>query len=404
MSNWLTPLNQFTPRQKEVYDTINNNLFNKTKYTALIEGPPGTGKTLVLLRLALQNPNLQGICFIYTKVLVKFLNDNLLSTGELVTKSNTKIFSFYQWLWTLHRREVPLSQYQLNNSELDFQLKVQRIIEDLKERVNKVFDFILIDEGQDFSPDIISFIKRLSNKLIFTGDYNQSLYEKHEDSLNDLRNVLQYDDNFVLKDIVRVSPSRINLLKTFILQRYKHLTVRIRGTERNPIKDSKPLWYHSMGEIQFLNYFFKNVVKNYLRDGKNLAVISYHKNDVKYLYETISNLVDYSSLLKLINPNNLEDVNFTENKIYFITLLSSKGTEFDNVLYFIRGNTYYHTSDEMLIQNMAYTAYTRAIEDLVIYSPERDIPLIAKLNLNYIKEITNIEDMQEEDETDEVIL
>ena len=49
--------------------------------------------------------------------------------------------------------------------------------------VSDVFDYFLVDEGQDFSPKVIGFLNKVAKNLVFVGDANQSFYQEHEDDL-----------------------------------------------------------------------------------------------------------------------------------------------------------------------------------------------------------------------------
>jgi len=79
-----------------------------------------------------------------------------------------------------------------------------------------------------------------------------------------------------------------------------------------------------------------------------------------------------------------------------LTMHSSKGLEFDNLLY-LHINSTPRNGDQKLYDNLAYTVYTRTKEDLVIYSHDKNIPLKNKMNLDYMTIIDSLEETNEDE-------
>jgi superfamily I DNA/RNA helicase len=402
---WLVDYENLSSRdgsnQQEIVEKARELINGDTSQAAIIvKGPAGTGKTLVLAHIALKVPEKRGFFFIYTNVLLKFLNSAFSAANNAFTETNVGVNTFDKWLYdlynnTFHERPPDISPY------VD---KAAHMIERLTPRITgNLFDYVLVDEGQDFRPNVIAFIRAVARVVIFVGDGNQSIYVKHEDDLSDLTNLLGEHKTYYLKLSIRVSPSLIKLLHPYIreLEEYQEgLRFVNRNGDANTLRDSKPLWFREIPLTDFLNYFVDNLALDYIRSGKNLAVVCNHNDDVDMVYDRI--IADHSEELAIrVSTGRHQEVDFSQNKIFVLTMHSSKGLEFDNLLY-MHINSGPRDGQTRLFNNLAYTVYTRPKEDLIIYSPDRTIPLKDKMNLDHITILDTIDTAEEDDDMEEI--
>jgi len=387
MSDWLQPINRFTEEQRNIYNQLLDSIYNRNKFSAIIKGPAGTGKTLILAQLALQVRGKRGIFFIYTNALRNFLISSMKRSDANYTEMQTGVETFYKWLFTAYRSNVGGAF-----PEGEFSEKTDIMITALLPVVNpNTFDFFLIDEGQDFSPKVLNLLKKISSHLIFVGDANQSLYEQHGDNLDDLTTIIKADEVYEIIISIRISPKILKFLRRYVFEIYPEL----KTVKRDESKDSKPLLYRNIPLDKFLNYFIKNVALNYLHANKNLAIVCRHNEDVKNVFSIVESLLNGSNIY-LVTTDRNQDISFSENAVYCLTMHSCKGLEFDNLLYLNIKNE--PTGGIKLHNNLAYTAYTRAREDLIIYSLDSNIPLLDYLDLDYA---TVIENLPTEDDADD---
>lgn len=389
MSQWLKAISRFTDEQKDVYEKIVEGINGKGKYSAIIKGPAGTGKTLILAQVALQLRGKRGVMFVYTNSLRNFLVSALRNTGAPFTEMQTEMQTFYKWLFGVYRKNF--GRYY---PEGEFKVKTDEMIDKLMPVVKAdIFDFLLIDEGQDFSPKVIQFLIKVSKNIVFVGDANQSIFEIHEDDLSDLTNIVNPNEVHNLILSIRISPSILRFMRKYVFKIYP----KLKTVKRDGSKDSKPLVYHSCDLNDFLTYFIPNVGVNYLKADKNLVVVCRHNDDVISVYKKIKSITE-QDYVKRITTEPDQDIEFSENLIYCVTMHSCKGLEFDNLLFLNVNNE--PTNGLKLHNNLAYTAYTRSREDLIIYSPDKKIPLFSYLDFDFATEITSLPSEDENDDTD----
>jgi superfamily I DNA and RNA helicase len=391
MANWLQPVNRFSNEQKEIYDNIIERLNNDEEYVAIIKGPAGTGKTLILAQIAREITDQNSIFFIYTNALRNFLNNAIkkAETGE--STMETSVETFYKWLFSVYKHNVG-TRFPAG----EFSEKTDEMIEKLLGNVNEnIIDIILVDEGQDFNLNVIKLLKKVSKKIVFVGDANQSIYESSDD-LSDLSKILNPKDQFQLSISIRISPSILKFMRKYVQMIYDDLKTAKREEER----DSKPLIYQTMELNDFLNYFIPNVAVEYLRANKNLVITCRHNEDVAYVYEIIRG-INNSIKIHKVKKDRDQEMDFTDNAIFCTTMHSCKGLEFDNLLHLNINNEAY--DGVKIEENLAYTVYTRPKEDLIIYSPDETIPLQKYLDFSYATVIDELDDDGEEMEIEELI-
>jgi DNA helicase IV len=380
-------------RAKEIIES------GKDNQSIVIKGPAGTGKTLVLAHIALQVPDKNGFFFVYTHSLRKFLSSAFKDANQGLT-SGLSINNFHKYLFDLYKNTFHESPPPITS----FDEKTDLMMDKISSRIrNKIFDYVLIDEGQDFSPKTISFLRSISKVMVFVGDGNQAIYVKHDINLTNLTQLLGQPESHNLKLSMRISPSLIKLLYPYIsrIEEYKKgLKFLNKKNENGEVRDSKPLWFRDVDYDSFIKYFAENLVMDYIRSGKNIVIACYHNEDVKKVSEKLRELLQ-PEFIVLVTKDREDEIDFSESKIYLITMHSSKGLEFDNLLY-LHINSAPIDDKDGLYDNLAYTVYTRPKEDLIIYSPDKNIPLKSMMNLDHITIVETLDLDSADEDIDEI--
>lgn len=404
---WLAPYEGLTKLQKEIVAKAEARIANtQGEYGLVVKGPAGTGKTLVLAHIALRSTENTGFFFVYTNILLKFLRSALEESNRTFSSGSAGVDTFHTWLFRLYKAEFPFDNYP---AAADYTDKVNQMIERLSGSIKgKIFDYILIDEAQDFRPNVIAFLRSISKVMVFVGDGNQAIYVGHKDDLTDLTDLLGTHDTEYLKLSIRISPSLINLLYPYMrrLEDYKSgIQYLKRDSETSPRKDSKPLWFRNVPLNDFISYLANTLAMSYINDGKNIALVCHHNEDVDDMYEKITREVDEEFVIRVTTVRE-QEVDFSKNKLYLLTMHSCKGLEFDNLVFLYvnsaprEGNR--AKEEKKLYENLAYTVYTRPKEDLLIYSPGKDLPLKDKMNLDYITILETLDTIEDEEDLDEI--
>jgi len=148
----------------------------------IIAGPSGNGKTLILVhRAALlkkYNPAVRNILFVcYNITLVNYIRRLLAEKHVPLGEGGVEVCHFFQLCSRITGEEIP---YEKEDSEF-YSLVVQDALEKAPS-CGLLYDAVLIDEGQDFSDDMLKVVTALlnpkTNHLAVALDDNQDIYER----------------------------------------------------------------------------------------------------------------------------------------------------------------------------------------------------------------------------------
>ncbi|BDQ36826.1 DNA helicase [Pseudodesulfovibrio nedwellii] len=148
----------------------------------IVTGPSGSGKTLILVHRAAQllkyNPKVKRILFVcYNLTLANYIRRLLADKKLPLGKSGIDVFPFYQLCSRIVHETVDNDGEGKDYYELILQEAMERCQEcDLQ------YDAILIDEGQDFSDDMLKVVMGLlsptSKSLTIAMDKGQRIYQR----------------------------------------------------------------------------------------------------------------------------------------------------------------------------------------------------------------------------------
>lgn len=165
---WLPTLRDLAAEQRDI---INRPLGDRT----LVYGPAGSGKTMISVYLAhaLKQQNKRFLLVVYTNELHNFLHaaahDLQLPLGSVMT--------FHSWVWHQYHKHIGTPpKEQFNQWAIDL-LQFFECNPGLCPR----YDAVLVDEAQDFTPDVSRLLQLITAKIMVVGDSAQSLYSNITD-------------------------------------------------------------------------------------------------------------------------------------------------------------------------------------------------------------------------------
>lgn len=232
---------------------------------------------------------------------------------------------------------------------------------------------ILIDEAQDYSPFQFEFLKRLfpSARMTVLGDFNQAIFAhaNEMDDFNILSSLYGQDETEV-----------INMTRS-----YRSTKPIIEFTRRLVPNGKRIIPFERDGQLPVLTQLFDHaelyrsiaskvaVLKSL---GYNsIAIICKSAEESKRAYEALSNIDD----MKLFKNGSPE----YEQGVVIIPSYLSKGIEFEAVIIYDASEQIY--GDESL-RRVFYTACTRAMHDLQLYSVGEPSPFLRNaLQENFIQ-------------------
>ena len=146
----------------------------------IIVGASGSGKTLVLAHKAgfLQryNPAIKSILFVcYNITLVNYVKRILAGKGVPIGEAGVTVCHFYELCSWITRESIPYEKEDNAFYEMVAQEALSKV-----GSYGKRFDAVLVDEGQDFTPEMFKVVTGLlnpaTNNLTIALDDNQNIY------------------------------------------------------------------------------------------------------------------------------------------------------------------------------------------------------------------------------------
>ena len=185
----------------------------------LVLGPPGSGKTLVLLYRAQhlleqhRIPDANYRVFVFTNV----LKDYIRSASDLLGLSSSNILTFDDWCRIYFEENIGRPPWTRRGP--NFVGIRQGVLNHLRRIEDpRLFDFVLVDEGQDLDETCYQIIRLVSNHTTVFGDDNQQVY-KHGIGIDKVRKLLGVDQEIKTVQILNAfhcNPGVARLAASFV--------------------------------------------------------------------------------------------------------------------------------------------------------------------------------------------
>lgn len=214
MVTWLLPRADLTPDQLRVVEmppTENKVIF----------GLPGSGKTQVLIHrasfLARQYnvPVERYRIFVFTNVIKSYIRSGL----KILNLPDDAVTTFDHWCRLLYQKHISKT-LPWNNSEKTYDFKqIRRSVLDLLRSCNtlrQALDFVIVDEGQDLTPEIYQILSLSSRHITVFIDPQQKIFEEGASEEFILRELGVARRNVSFIQALRNSPYVAQLASYFI--------------------------------------------------------------------------------------------------------------------------------------------------------------------------------------------
>ena len=349
----------------------------------IISGPSGSGKTLVLVHKAAflkqYNPAIKNILFVcYNITLVNYIKrllaDKLVPMGE----DGVTVCHFYELCEDIIGEEIVFEKEDTEYYEMVLQEALSKIGDYLMR-----YDAILVDEGQDFTGDMLKVVTALlnpkTNNLTIAFDDNQNIYCE-KTNWKDMGVHAQgrvHKIPCVYRNTIEIS----EFASRFIRQRS--------GKTDNPKTDQREMFpdfsdfhgpepeinrFQSFEEITgYVGEKTREIVKTENCPYSEIAVIYAMKNPGKNLKTPLPQMIESTLASKGIlsswvseNYRSKKTYDITTNSVTISTIHSVKGL--DHSIVFLIGLDYLEPKawTEEQINNLVYVAITRARYRLII--------------------------------------
>ncbi|MGN7477701.1 RNA polymerase recycling motor HelD [Solibacillus silvestris] len=243
-------------------------------------------------------------------------------------------------------------------------LLLQELIQGFQ--TNRSIKHILIDEAQDYSPFQFEFLKRLfpSAQMTVLGDFNQAIFA-HASEIADFQ-VLNnlYGENQT--EVINMSRS------------YRSTKPIIEFTSSLIANGEKIIPFERAGELPVLTEVknhtelhrcIQSKVSALQSEGyESIAIICISAEQSKAAFEALMNQIDGIKLLKYSSAE-------YEQGVVVIPTYLAKGIEFEAVIIYDAAEQIY---GEESLRRIFYTACTRAMHELQLYSVGKPSPFLQK--------------------------
>ncbi|SHF26556.1 ATP-dependent DNA helicase, Rep family [Seinonella peptonophila] len=234
-------------------------------------------------------------------------------------------------------------------------------------QTNSLIKHILVDEAQDYSPFQFEFLKRLfpSAKMTVLGDFNQAIFA-HASEMVDFHTLadLYGPDQTIGINFTRSYRSTKPIVEftRSLVPDGKRIAVFDRDGE-------KPVLTQVLNREELHRSIASNVADLRKRQYKTIAIICKSAAESATAYDSLSDIEE----MKLVKNGSIE----YEQGVVVIPAYLAKGIEFDAVIIYDASAEVY--GDESL-RRLFYTACTRAMHHLQLYSVGDPTPFLSDVN------------------------
>ena len=241
------------------------------------------------------------------------------------TKTREKIFiNFIKELYKYYEKKLQ----ETNQIDFDDMINTASQIIETKRKINLKYKYIIIDEYQDISDCRFKLIKnistKLNNKIMVVGDDWQCIYSFASSNINlftQFKNNVEYCETLKIIKTYRNSQQLIDIAGQFIQQNKKQIKKNLisNKTLEYPITILK---YKTNQIKQKIAQSLEYIIKKY-GENKNILILG------RYTFDK-NKIIDTKTIIE--QNNKITYVKYPKVKIDYLTVHSSKGLGYDNII------------------------------------------------------------------------
>ena len=316
-SAWLIPRAELTPEQLRAVE------LSPGEHRVILGGP-GSGKTQILLHRAkfladhLRCGSERFRVLVYTNVLKHYIE----SAFPLLDLPPESVLTFDDWCMTWYkaniRERVP---WNAEEERPDFAAVRRAVSDRLMGTGEPLFDFLLIDEGQDLEPEVFKLLRAISRHVTVCLDHKQQIYDHRSSEAMILEALGVRKRNINLLEGFRCSPYIVRLAAELIDEENEREGFLNQGRIA-PRQKETPLLYYANDDEQM--HRLEEVIRERQLVGDRVAV----------LFPTQRKLHGFAKALRArgLELETQKELDFGTSKPKLITFYAAKGLTFDTVL------------------------------------------------------------------------
>ena len=368
MSTWLVPLGELTLEQRNAVEL-------KPGTHRLIKGPPGSGKTIVLLHRAKYLQQIWKIpperfhIFVFTNV----LKDYIKSALNLLDLPDSCVTTFDSWCRNFYKEHIS-SKLPWNKKEK--QTDFDAIREGVNEKLSqnpfdfKLFDFIMIDEGQDLYSVSYEIMRIIGNHLTVFLDYKQQIYDRDCNEKMILKKLGLRKANMTILGAYRCCPY-ISQLGSKYIDNAKEKNYFLNQVKTTQAEKEKPLLFLASGYDEEFDRLV-DVLRTRINKGEKIGILLPTN---RLAFGIAKGLKEAG-----IEVETQKELDFNTDAPKVMTYHKAKGLTFDSVLMPRLVNNAFKKVPDKRREKLLFVAITRAMKWVYLSgTDERKLAELSKI-------------------------
>lgn len=371
---WLVPRDEMTPDQLRAIEM-------KPTEHRVVFGAPGSGKTQIVLHRARHLLDDYGIpedrfhIFVYTNILKEYIRSAL----DDLDLPETAISTLDAWCTTYHRERIKGKlPWDATAKRPDFAAIKAAVLAHATQHSpsEKLYDFVLVDEGQDLDQESFSLLKAIARHVTVCMDNKQKLYEQGQDEQSVLAQLNLKQRNISLLSAYRCSPYIVELASRF-LENANERASYVQQAKTTRINIETPVLYWSKNTADEHRRLLE-VIQVRLKKGERVGILVPQRRQVFVLGRLLEEAglpVEYQG-----RRNHNTEMSFDNELPKVLTFHSAKGLTFDSIILPSLTTRAFGRYDADQLKRLLFVGITRATK-WVFLSAEREaaLPMVTAL-------------------------
>jgi superfamily I DNA/RNA helicase len=346
MSTWLIPRNELTAEQLRAIELDSSK-------NRMILGGPGSGKTQVLLHRAkhlrdnLRCSDSDYHVFVYTSVLSTFIKHSL----KVLNIPEDNVSTVDKWCMDYYRKKIG-GKLPWKDKSFDFDAIRAAVAKHAQQASEKPYRFVLVDEAQDLTPELLSLLRHTTDHLTVCADHKQQLYDDGSSVEQILSQIGIQKSSISLIDTFRCCPYIVYVAAELIedpAERQAYLN----QVKSEQVEKEKPVYYLAK-DAEDEKLKLAEAIRSRITRGERTAVLFPQKRQAFGYAKGLQELG-----LEVEDPKNID---FNSIKPKLLPYHSAKGLTFDSVfLPRLLDDAFYRTTLDRKRRQL-FVGITRAVK------------------------------------------
>jgi len=355
--SWLIPPHELTPDQQRAVR------LDHERHHAIIGGP-GSGKTQVLLHRARHLRDVMGASvetfriFVYTNVLKDYIKSAL--RDQSLPEDNVSTFD--QWCGLFYKQYIGgKTPWDHEARRPDFAAIRKAVIRQVSNgKVSlPIFDFVLVDEGQDLEEEVFSFLDKVSRHVTVCVDNKQQIYDNGSTEAGVLYKLGIRRRNVSFTEAFRVCPYVVETAAEFIADEAEKEAFK-NQTRQPQIERQTPLVYFARN-FEDEKQMLYDVVRERLLKNERVGILVPQNRLAFGMAKGLTEVgIEVEVPYQKGQRNPLPTHDFTSARPKIMAYHSAKGLTFDTVLLPRLVPSLFSRTRPELMERLLFMAITRA--------------------------------------------